>query len=766
MKRDGRDNKINAVTTVRSLLLAAAALCYLLSFATFGWALSTGNTTPDLSLPEFRLPDTNQFAIPTFYRPVTREEDLTKNTPLLGKIQITLGHNRKLSLDAFSYGGKSSVPNLSTTSRMGLNGSTGVIDAWALPQIVPRTALTSDRALDEQAQTFKIGLQDGRSKFSMNLQNIGAKFPTTGIEGLSQQDAQAFAQAAGTRTFNLDGSYQLTKNAAFSSVRTSLYNDKPGDGNRGRTATDWVNSLSMNMGKNTNLRLALTDHSEAWDASTGKTDSSKRTMEMGGETKFGASGKYNLKFNLAQSTSINGTSEQSQKKQELHLLLPVATRLQLNADYTRTQDGAGNAQTLNLVTGVFKLYQGADLTASFKTQGGGGKTTQESFLKFNGDLGHGGSAAHLAAEQTATHTPDTGIVKNTKLDLTGGLGKGGGRINFHAVVQDRRANIESGPLESVATIHLDRAFGPRFNLVADYEQKLQGTVGTYNSNLKSTVGLTMQVTRLTKLTVGLVSQDTADSSGAHTLWNQDLILEQQLGVMKLRAEDQRRKDSGVQKAETSVGLDWPHGTLPEWANNLSRRHEFGDIYDYQVARESNWLDIPFAGTRMWAKQRTGGDYDGLQSFLVSHRMVLAKRIHLQLTYHERPEFEDGDKKGQPQSVHREYMELGTPVAKNLVGHTWLTRELKLDDPLSERRTYGLGVSGKLKDSAQAELYFTHDFGQWESKAIDRNVLALYYNRQLNQERNLSVKFGYAWGLSVGNGSNPEFRVTIALATPW
>jgi hypothetical protein len=248
-------------------------------------------------------------------------------------------------------------------------------------------------------------------------------------------------------------------------------------------------------------------------------------------------------------------------------------------------------------------------------------------------------------------------------------------------------------------------------------------------------------------------------------WNRYLLLEQRLGGLQLRAEDHRRLDAGVEIAESAVGVDWAKGSLPDWAQSITRKHEFGDIYEYQIAKEANWLDTPFAGTRLWMKQRTGGQEDGLRSLLVSHRTVVAKRYHLQLTYQDRPEYDDGDRKGHPQALRREFADFGAKVARGLVGHTWVQQEQKADDPASQRRTMGLGISGRLRNRAQAELYYSRTAGQWEGATAQRHALAVLYDRPVDQDHKLTTKLGYAWGAGVGNGRDAEYRLTLAYANP-
>ncbi len=773
MKYGGRNNRYGARDSVRSFLLTVFAVSCLLGYTAAGWALTSGATDSRIFLPPLPLSNTTGFGLPTLSGLSGQQQATTQETAVLGKVQLSFGKTHKISLDAFSYGGKSAVrPFLNFSAARSLTGTPGGADPWTLPQLVPTSALAAAKSLDDQVQSFKVGLDSGPAKFSVGLRTVGANFANaaSGLQGVAKNEVEALVKAAGTRAFDLEGSLQLSKNASFSSVRKSLYNDKPGDGNHGLTSTDWTNALALNLGANTNLRLALTEHAENWDPSANKTDTRRRTTELGGETKFGAGGKYGLRFGLTQvQNQRDGKDTSSEQTQEFHLALPLHARLRLSADYTSKQDGAGHGLTTNALSSVLQLYPGAELTAHWKalspTQG---EQTQETFLKFTGDLGHGGSSAHLAAEQTETRTPDQGMLRTLKFGLTGGLGQGSGRLNLRAAFQDRTGDHDTAPLERLTTLHLDRAFGPRLSVAVDHEEKLNGTVANFTTNTKSVAAVTAALSRQTKLTAGFTSQDNRTGNTTctvRTTWTRDLTLEHRLGALSLRAEDHRRAENDGEKTETLLGLEWNRGGLPDWAANLSRRHEFDDIYDYQVAREAGWLDIPFRGTRLWIKRRTGGEDDGIRSFLVSHRTILATRYHLQFTYHDRPEFEDGSRKGRPQPLRRQYLELGTPLTRGLVARTWLTREQRADDPQALRHTLGLGLTGKLKTNAQTELYYTQDTGRWEARQVDRKVLALLYHRLLDEDHKLTLKLGYAWGDSVANGAHPDYRLTLAYANP-
>jgi len=755
----GRGKKISVWKVVSVSLLTAAACCCLPSD---GRALTSGDSAAVFPQSDLVAAQDGWFLPTLCQSPLALQEGAAQDRPLLGQFQLALGGPRKLTLNAFSYGGRQSRSTLLIGSTFALTGASA--DPGGPPLLLPRSSPEAGRTLEDQAQSFQADFDSGRGKFGLSLTSVGAKFPEAAksLQGVSQSDLKPLLDAAGTRALNLTGSYLLFPGASFTTTRTSLANDKPGDGKRGLTTADWVNALSMNLGKRTSMRFALTDHTEAWDPAAGKTGLSRRTTEFGGESKFGAGGKHSLRFGLTDLSTTAGGNEQREQTRELRLALPLHSRLRLSADYT-AKEGTSGAQTTNLASAVMQLYPGGELTTNLKTLTAGGKETRETAFKFAGGVGNGSSAARLLAEQTTTRTPDQGVLTNAKFDLNGSLGARGGRINLRANYQERRGETLTAPLERAVAFHLDRGFGPRLTLNLDHEEKTRGTVGAPVFDRKSVCGLTATLTPQTKLTAGISSQD--DGTAAFLAWNRDLTLEHRLGGLLLRAEERRRDRGPDQKRETGFGLDRPQSKLPDWAANLTRRHEFGDAYEYLVRREAKWLDLPFAGTRLWIESRTGGEDDGARTLLLSHRTVLADRYHLQLTYHDRPEYEEGDKKGRPQPLRRHYAELGTPLGRGLVGRTWLTAEQKLDDPLSQRRSLGLAIAGKLPSQAQVEVDYSHDTGSWEGRAVRRDAVSLFYSRRVDEERNLSLKLGYAWGENVADSRDRDCRLTLAYANP-
>ncbi len=693
----------------RQRMARGIARCLLLAALPFvltspGWALKTDDSDALVLTGS----DTAHFVLPTLSvsGPQTR--------PKSNRLQLTLTGKRTISVEAFTYGGGSGLrPGLAGGSFQ-FAGSTDA-SAWNLPQLLPGAGLQTWRALKDQVQSVKVGLEGGRGKLNFSLQDVGEKFAgsASGLDGLSSEELQGLTAAAGTRALNLDGSYELSKFAVFSTTRHSLLNDKSGDPNCGRTITDWTNALTLTLGKSTSFRLALTDHGESLTAS-GLEGTQKHVTEVGGESKFGPGGACDFKFGLAQTQLATGNA------------------------------AAGHAE--------------------------------DSLFRLTGTLGSGPGALKFSGEQTATHTPDMGLQQNDRFDLAGALGSGDQGVNLHLAYAGSRGDSASAPIDQLGSLHLDRAVTAKVKLTLDSEQHVLGTVATHATNAKSTLGLSATLSPQTKLTAGfsaytdqgldptqLPAQATSPT-GPQASSSGDVLLEHQVGSLQFRAEE--REVIGAEAgSEAGWGVDWAHGKLPEWAANISRRHEFTDIYDYKVAKEDAWLDLPFAGTRFWMKERTGGLDDGTNTFLISHRRLLTKRCHLQLTLHERPEYEDGVNRGRPQPLRREYLELGTPFTSSLVGRAWAAREFGLDD-LSQRNTFGLNLCGKLANKAQTELSLSHQSGWWNQVTINSDTVAVFYDLKVSEESKVTVKVGYTWGIDpLALPGGVDCRATIAYAKP-
>jgi len=270
-----------------------------------GWALTDPPGGSALTLPQLQLPSDSAFAVPTLYESSAKQAELLRDSPILGKLQLALGGKSKLTLNAFSYGGRTGLTTQSLSKMLGLTSSGSAIDdLTGMPTLVPHSALQASRTLDDQATSFKTQYDTGRAKFSVEAVSVGQKFgdAAKSLTGVDQNDLKSLVDAAGTRSFNLSGAYQLAPGMNFTSARTSLTNEKTGDGNYGLTTTEWVNALAMNLGKSTTFKVSLTDHNESWLNTTGKSGLSRQTTAFSGESRFGQGGKYNLSFGLPMST--------------------------------------------------------------------------------------------------------------------------------------------------------------------------------------------------------------------------------------------------------------------------------------------------------------------------------------------------------------------------------------------------------------------------------------------------------------------------------
>jgi hypothetical protein len=244
----------------------------------------------------------------------------------------------------------------------------------------------------------------------------------------------------------------------------------------------------------------------------------------------------------------------------------------------------------------------------------------------------------LCAEQKLSRVDGSGTAEEAKYELTGGLGRGAGQVHLRGLVQEKRAVGADGALEQTSLLHLDRAFGPRVKLSADQEQVVKGTNEQPEPAAKTTVSLAADLDARTKLVAAAGSQRSG-ASPAQSI--RDVMVERRVAPLVLRAEERQRADV-AQTSSRSYGADLPIGKLPDWAADFGRRHEFGDIYEFLVAKEAGWLELPFAGLRFARTQRGNGPDAGVDTTLISYRGVLARRYHVQVTYQDRPEYEEGD----------------------------------------------------------------------------------------------------------------------------
>lgn len=689
--------------------------------------------------------------------------DLSRPLSLRANLQMALSSRAALKVGAFAYSGKRSLfafqgPALA----IGLAES-GLRPATATGLVGRAPTLSRDRANSDQAYSYSVDYSSSRLQLSGSIMDVGARFsPSADAAGQSGEELEAVKKALGSQSANLKVAWQLSPLASLTSEHKSVRTDKPGDGKNGLTAVDMVHAVAFNLSAASKLTASIADHDERWDPGLGKPDVRRRTSRAEFQSQF-SGGRGDMRLALTAVNTRTGEQSGSEATREWHLNLQPHSKLRLSADNVAKESGEGQGQTTNTVSAVLSLAADSQLSATMKnTAAAQGAQTRESNLQFTGALGHGASAFSLTAVRSAVRSEANGTLGTTKLSLSGGLGEGAGRTNLSAKLEQQRSSNPEGPLAGTTAFHVDRAFGPRLRVSGDHERKLTGTSVTPQEARKSAVTIAARLGPRTEVTANINAQS---QSGAADRWARDLVLEQAVGPARLRAERHLLQIGGETQENIRHGVEIPIGSLPEWAKNVARGHQFEDVYDYMTPKEAGWLEAPVSGLRLWTRRWQGGADGGRTTLSLSHGRVIGRRYYAQYTYQRFPEGTEGDTKDRPLDVLRQAVVLATPVRPKVTGRCWLAQESGLLDARSERRTVGLGLWGQLSDREQVEASVSHDSGTWEGAERDRTSVSLLYSLRVSEEHKVSLKLGYAWGECLPGTSAPEYRASLGYDKP-
>ena len=729
---------------VAALLLASVTLTF-----SRAWALS-GATGDSPSLQLQLGATSNSTSDPLGWGPAAPESQLA------GNLRLALGSTTHLKILAVAYMGG--------TKTQAAPGQWETLSPVWTPTVsgltvLPRTATgVRDRTKDDEATYYQVGYATGPLAFQAKLVDVGARFSLSepATDPTAAEEAKVLTSAVGTRNIELGATWNLSAWSALASRYNPLRNDKPGDENRGLTTTDTGHTLSLSLGSATQLQASTANHDEEWDKSLSKKGLQRRTDRVEFRTQFGSAGNSDLRmaFTSTQTTKENEKA-QSQAMRELHLNLAASPRLHLAADYSTKSVEQGKGERNQRVAAVMQLTSATKLAATVKTSGPeSGEPTRESTFQFSSALGGGGTTAKLTAEQTAIRPPDPQAARDIlKWELTGGLGAGPARTNLQSTLHEERGAGPTGKLARTSTFHADRSFGKGLTLTADREQKSQGTNAEFSTKVKSVYLVAARPAPGASLTTRLESE--RDGQGAER-WSRDMVLEHRLRFLRLRAQQQLWRDQPqptTSPAETSdrkvtqYAVDVPRGELPEWAKDTTRGHQFADAPEYFAAQGPAWVDMSFAGARFWGKSRRGGQDSGISSSGWVERMVVARRYHLQIAREERPEAVEGDAKGRPMPLRRHMVEVAALVRRRLVTHARFTEETPVgqEHTLTPSRTVAVGLRGLLSDKEQLEASLSREMSRDADRARDRTSVALMYALKVNDDHQVSLKGGYAWG---------------------
>jgi len=754
MRRLERDRGILAVCC-RAALWAALIVCCL------------ANTTPSWPLSDSSLlkqPVLDNLLGGRSGDPAAASGDSQKVPASLNtSLQLTLGRRGTLSFSGLGSSGRGSAfqawrpaPGRALSALPALDRQEEADASTLLPPL--------SRDHSSQGSSYRVSYANPRLQLSGGFADVGARFSPSSSGELSPEETEALRQALGTQALNLTAAWQLASGASLSTERKTLRNDKPGDERNGATITDTAHTLALAFGKASSFKASLTDHEERWDRGLGKPDQQRQTTALEFASKFGGGGSHDLRLALTTVATGSGGGGGSETTRQAHVGLRPTGRLGLAADYTSKTDQQGHQQDTSRLSATFQLPGEGRLVAALNTVApDGAPRRDETSFQLNTSLGGGGSKGKLGLQQAVTHAGDSGQTTNTGFSLAGNLGSGAGATNLSLKFDESRAEAASGSWSRTTGLHLDRAFGPRWKLVADSQQKVTGTNESPTTDPRSALALTAELSPRTRLLLGLSlgSPATGGDSPAR-----DIALEQTLGGMRLRTECHLVEEGPQATTITGYGVEIPRGKLPEWATGLRTAHEFSDAGEFLAAQQSPaGLGAPLAGSRFLVRQRRGGEDDSKDTVAFSHGLALFGRQYLQLDVQRFPEGAEGDQKGRPMDLQRRALMLGSPLPRGLTGRLWLAAEDSASDPDSHRRKLGFAIWGRLSDQDQLEASVSRDSEQWLGADRDRTTVSVLFARKVSEENKLHLKVGYSWGGDPGGDTSRDYRVSLGYDKP-
>jgi hypothetical protein len=597
--------------------------------------------------------------------------------------------------------------------------------------------------------------------------DLGDQFATTdgAFAGGSPYDPNTLRAAVGTRTAKVDASWDVARGLTFSSSQTSIHNDRFGDPKRGLTTIDATHSLTLNLGASSRLTASLDQHREHWDPVMRRSGASKSARKVELESKFGRDEANVLRCAM---TSVEGGADGNRKldkKNEVHLSLAPTERVRLNADYLDQRSGPGGGTKTQSVGVALEIAPGAEVSAGIKTLAvDQGVSTRESSLRLTTGLGGGSSSGNMTLEQHVVGKEGAAATTQRKWMLSGALGAGGQKANMTATVEEAREDGDDGKLSRNTALCIDRAFGPRLKLAADFREKVAGTNGQPETALDSKCQVDVQLGEKTELQTALMwGRDTEGVRRA----GRSLSVAHQWGSMNLKAEEHLTSHGDDDCSTVSCVVDAQAGELPDWAQGIPGGHQFEDAQEHLVVDDPAWGigNIAFAGYRLALKQRRGGPDDGTRSYSIAHRRVVAGRYHLQLAHECSPEGKSGPSKGRPQALRRSFIGVGVPLSSALTARGSYSCEASLLTPGDRLSRIGMGVWGRLSEQEQVEVGVHRESGRWDGNIRRRTAVSVLYDLRVSEEHHVSVKAGYAWGEQDSDACEPDCRLTLAYAKP-
>jgi len=691
---------------------------------------------------------------------------LLRTPPVPGNL---LGERLRLTLDPLP----ASASEVGASSDLRLRGASSLGRHFAPPQIASSGHLRSQQAYRSADHTEARaragnGLARGLASSTPGLVSqpgLMAAAAAPAKTGESQRLSRLPEETSGADPTGsaLKAVWQLGPNASLSSSQDTVRNDRRTDKKLGLTTTDSKHDLVLALSGGSEFKASFAQHREEWSRAFDKPSKEQRNSSLELLSKFGPAQRNSLRLALTSQDKVAGGSATSQGAREAHLSVAPSGALRLNADYVAKSSSQGKDQSARTLGAVLNLASDCELSAQVKALSAeGGSATRESSLKLNTKLGGGASAGNLTGERTTKRTEGSGPVDKQKWQLRGGLGSGATRTNVSFRLDSQRGEGPAATLKRLAGLHVDRNLLPGIKLVADRELKTTGTNEAPIVSSKSDYKLETKLGSATTLKAGLCSHETTGQADQR---RREFSLEHRIGAARLQAERRYWGQEADARASTGYTMDLVTGELPPWAKNLSRAHAFDDASKYMVGDAPKWLDLPFAGLRVWTERRRGGEDGGRHTVGVSHSRLIAHRYQVQLTYQRLPEATEGSHKGRPLLLHRQMAQIGTPLGRGLIARARYGLENSTVDPLSRRQTGAIGLWGKLADDRSVEVSVARDRGSWEGRCEDRTGVGVLYSQEAGEDQRILVKAGYSWGEDDATGRGREARLTLSYAKP-
>jgi len=677
-----------------------------------------------------------------------------------GRLRLTLGGSGEVEIGFFSAATELAGPGPPRGGNALQEWGTGR-ESWS----VGRGGGGAGGASEREAALYRFSYGTGALKLGGNMLAVGSRFAPTGDgqQVASGEQAEIMAEARGTRALDFEAGLSLAPGLSLTSNHKALKNARPGDEKQGLTTTDTDHTLRWEPVPGSALTASMTEQSEEWAEGLGKPGTRQRKRAVEFKSQFGSEGRHGLRLGLTSVEKRNGDQEHTEQVREAHVTFGPTTRLQLNADYTVKGSDGGPGQTTQSVGMLLRLAPGADLSAAVKRlapEGGGG--TRESTLKLSTGLGAGGSTGRLECQEVTARGDGVGFVRRRKWALTSALGVGEGRTNVEAGFEETRGEGSADRLARTTRVHVDRSLGPRLKLSAERQEQVGGTITAPEATVKSSCELAAELGSKTSLSVGAVSERRPAGAAG---WARQMALRHEWGRVRLQAEKRVWRDVDQDFSVTSCSAEAPTGQLPEWAQGISRAHEFSDAEEYLVPGALEWAEMPFAGYRISMKQRRGGAGGGVDTLTFAHRRMVGRRYHLQLVYQEHPEGTEGEEKGLPQSVRRNMLDIAAPLWRGLMVRGGYQAETSLSPEGGRREGMSLGLWGRPSEREQVEATVTHDWGRWEGGTRNHTSVSLLYSVRVSDEHRVHVKLGYGWDEGEPQHRQRESRVSLGYAKP-